>query len=316
MLVPMRTTPAHSVNRSGGSGSASLSVAEEVFDLQTTTEIFQGSESETTTGRVLLHALDDNDSALCGHESDGLTTVGRPWQHGYLPHAPRCRSCALVAGSAEVSGLQLLGPDELATPPPGLPVTGVDIRTAHGSELEQAGADALRAVLAEHDVRRFLLTDAVWVNGQIRGGFSHPLTLSPAALLRGPLDALTTFLHEQMHWVQGPGVDAATSEVAECWPDPPGPPAGSHSAQSSWLHLTVCTLEYLALGELIGPAAAAALLSQQKYYGWMYGKITADPGWFADLLSRHGLAVPDASPVPRRYYGDDWWSAIPGVAAT
>lgn len=186
----------------------------------------------------------------------------------------------------------------------------------HGSEREQEGADALRAAIAEHDVRRFLLTDAVWVNGEIKGGFSHPLTLSPATLLRGPLDALTTFLHEQMHWVQGPGLDAATTEVAERWPDPPPPPEGGYSAQSSWLHLSVCTLEHLAIGELIGPAAAAALLGQQKHYGWMYAKIIADPGWFADLLSRHGLAVPDAPQVPRRYYGNDWWSAIPGVAAT
>jgi hypothetical protein len=315
MLVPMRTTPEHSVQRSGGSIAASLSVAEEVFDLLTTTEIFQGSESDTTTGRVLLHALDDSEGALCGGDSGSLTAVGRPWQTSYLPHAPRCRSCALAAGSADVTGLQLLDRDELAAPPPGLPVTGVDIRTAHGSELEHEGADALRAVIAEHDVRRFLLTDAVWVNGQIRGGFSHPLTLSPATLLRGPLDALTTFLHEQMHWVQGPGMDAATTEVAERWPDPPPLPEGGHSAQSSWLHLTVCTLEYMAIGELIGTAAAAALLTRQKHYGWMYGKILADPGWFADLLSRHGLAVPDAPPVPRRYYGDDWWSAIPGVVA-
>ncbi len=296
--------------------AASLSVAEEVFDLQTTTEIFQGSESETTTGRVLLHALDGNQSALCGRDSDGLTPAGRPWQDAYLPHAPRCRSCALAAGSAGPSGLQLLGRDELAAPPPGLPVTGVDIRTTHGSEREQEGADALRAVIAEHDVRRFLLTDAVWVNGEIRGGFSHPLTLSPGTLLRGPLDALTTFLHEQMHWVQGPGLDAATTEAAERWPDPPPLPEGAHSAQSSWLHLIVCTLEYMAVGELIGSVAAAALLRRQKHYGWMYGKIIADPGWFADLLGRHGLAVPDAPQVPRRYCGDDWWSAIPGVVAT
>lgn len=295
--------------------AGSLSVAEEVFDLQTNTEIFQGSASEMTTGRVLLHAVDGNERALCGRDSDGLTPVGRPWQPGYLPHVPRCRSCALAAGPAGLSGLQLLGPDELAAPPPGLPVTGVDIRPAHGSEREQAGADALRTVLAEHDAPRFLLTDVAWVNGEIRGGFSHPLTLSPATLLREPLAALTTFLHEQMHWVQGPGLDAATTEVAERWPDPPPSPEGSHSAQSSWLHLTVCTLEYLAIGELIGPEAATAVLSQEKHYSWMYGKILADPGWFADLLSRHGLAVPDAPQVPRRYYGDDWWSAIPGAVA-
>jgi hypothetical protein len=42
---------------------------------------------------------------------------------------------------------------------------------------------------------------------------------SPGTLLREPHAALSTFLHEQLRWIQGPGLDAATTEASGRWPD-------------------------------------------------------------------------------------------------
>jgi hypothetical protein len=290
-----------------------LLLGEEVFDLQSRTVSLQGSESEKKTGRVLLHAMDGGHT-LCSREPDRITPVAQDWEASYLPHVPRCLPCATTAGSGSRSGLQLLGPDDLVAPPPGLPVTGIDIRTAHGSEREWQGADALRSALAGRDLRRYLMTDLVTVNEEIRGGISHPLTLSPGTLLgRDPHAVLSVFLHEQMHWIQGPGVDAATTEAATRWPDPPPPPAGSYDAKSSWLHISICSLEYVSLADVIGEADAIAALRGRLHYSWMYERILADPAWARDMLSRHGLSVPAAPPVPRRYYGPAWWASIPGV---
>jgi hypothetical protein len=92
------------------------------------------------------------------------------------------------------------------------------------------------------------------VGGGIRGGFSHPLTINPGLLNGRPASALATFPHEQLHW-------------------------------------SVCALEFRSLGEIIGPALAAAELGQ---------------------LGRHGLHVPEQPPVPRRYCGADWWTSLGG----
>jgi hypothetical protein len=45
---------------------------------------------------------------------------------------------------------------------------------------------ALRAVLAEHDLRRWMFTDLVTIDETIRGGLSHPLTISPRLLVQRP----------------------------------------------------------------------------------------------------------------------------------
>ncbi len=276
-----------------------LTIAEECIDRQARTEVFEGHQIANVTGRVMLHALDGG-RALCGHDLAGLTSTGQPWSASYLPHLPRCPGCS----PPEQRAVQALAQ-----------ATGVDVRTAHGGDAEEQGAAALRAVLSQHVLLPWMFTDVVTVDDSVRGGFSHPLTISPALLVRRPALALTTFLHEQLHWMEGPGTDSATAEARQRWPDPPPPPAGGHSAASTWLHMSVCALEYQSLCQLIGLQAATAELEQHSGYSWLYGKILADPGWFAGYLRRHGLAVPEQPPVPRRYFGDPWWDLVPGKKA-
>jgi hypothetical protein len=116
-------------------------------------------------------------------------------------------------------------------------------------------------------------------------------------------------VHEQLHWLEGPGLDEATAEASRRWPDPPPPPAGAYDARSTWLHMSVCALESRSMGEIIGPALAATELRNLGRYSWIYGQIFEEPSWFARFLHRHGLHVPQQPPVPRRYCGADWWTS-------
>jgi hypothetical protein len=275
--------------------SGRLLIAEQCIDRQVTTHLFRGREVESVTGRVLLHAIDSAGLPLCRRGGEDLTPTRQPWQASYLPHLPRCRGCAEAGGD---------GPARDCEP---APASGVDIRTAHETAAENDARAALREVLAEHDLRRWMFTDLVTVDETIRGGLSHPLTVSPALMVRRPALALTTFLHEQLHWTEGPGTEAGAVEASKRWPDPPPPPAGAADARSTWTHLSVCALEYLSLAEILGPAAATAELRQHTGYSWIYEQILADPGWFSGFLHRHGLKVPEQPPVPRRYFGEKWW---------
>jgi hypothetical protein len=281
--------------------SGGLSIAEQYVDRQARTELFRGQQIEMVTGRVVLHALDEHGQPLCGIGTEELTELGQLWDAGYLPHLSRCPSCVARVADAPVTA---------HSPAAGAAqASGVDVRTAHGTERENAAAAALRAVLAEHDLRRWMFTDLVTIDETIRGGVSHPLTISPGLLVQRPAWALTTFLHEQLHWLEGPGTDSATAEARTRWPDPPPLAAGGATdATSTWLHMSVCALEYHSLADLLGPSAAVAELRQHAGYSWIYGQILARPDWFAGFLHRHGLQVPAQPPVPRRYCGQPWWA--------
>lgn len=261
-------------------------MAEQRIDLETKTEFLRGQPVDVITGRVLLHAVDEHGRADCG--TADLIATDRAWDTAYLPHVPRCQGCA---GDAPASGPE---------------ATGMDIRTAHDSEPEHTAVAALRAVLAEHDLRRWMCTDVITVDESLRGGASHPLTIGAVLLTRRPAMTLTSFLHEQMHWVSG--TDSATAEAAQRWPDPPSmADGGASDAASTWLHMAVCALEYQSLCELIGTAAATEELRQHNGYRWIYGQILDDPDWFADFLLRHELGVPEQPPIPRRCFSEPWW---------
>jgi hypothetical protein len=276
-------------------------IGEQCIDRDAKTEELGGQQFESVTARVLLHALDGDGQPLCGYDLEPLTAVARPWHPGYLPHLPRCTDCLRSAGAT--------ASDEL--PDPAARVAGVDIRVASGTPAEIDASVALGQVLVRYDLRRWLFTDLVTIDESIFGGFSHPLTLSPARLLRRPAAALTDFLHEQLHWVEGPGTDPAIAEAGQRWPDPPLLWAGGGTdPESTWLHMSVCALEYFSLVEILGRPAAEAELRRHASYAWIYRQILADPDWFVGYLDRHGLRVPSQPPVPRRYVGDPWWTFL------
>ena len=269
-----------------------LSMAEECIDRQARTEVFRGRQIELITGRVLLHALDDHGELICGQDKTELRLTGRPWDAGYLPHLPRCQACTTQITDAPVAVRD----------------TQVDIRTAHGTGHEDAGAAARRAILEEYDLRSWLFTDLVTIDEQLRGGLSHPLTISPSLLVQRPALALTTFLHEQLHWLDGPGIASATAEASERWPfAPPRSAGGSTDPESTWLHMSTCALEYESLSKIIGHPAAADDLRLHHVLYWIYGQIVAEPGWFSGFLRRHGLQVPKEPPLPRRCFGEMPW---------
>lgn len=276
-------------------------IGEQCIDREVETEELSGHQFESVTARVLLHALDGDGRALCGYDLEPLTAIARPWHPGYLPHLPRCPACAQAAGAG--------ASDEL--PDPVARVAGVDIRVAHGTTAEIDAGVALGQVLVRYDLRRWLFTDLVTIDESIRGGFSHPLTLSPPRMMRRPALALADFLHEQLHWVEGPGTKDAIAEAGRRWPDPPALPAGGGTdPESTWLHMSVCALEYFSLVEVLGRPAAEAELRRHASYSWIYRQILADPGWFTGYLERHGLRGPSRPPVPRRYVGDPWWTFV------
>lgn len=163
-----------------------------------------------------------------------------------------------------------------------------------GNELEQRACDQLERLLNTYDLSRWTFTSVIRIC-DFAIPHSHPILTLNTRHLDDDEQALSTFVHEQIHWFEEAhpaAVAAAVAELRGIYPDAPGGlPAGAHDLDSTYLHLVVCPLEYAALTAIIGPDAARRTLQRKSYYTWVYERTLADWERIHTVLSRHGLEI-------------------------
>lgn len=167
---------------------------------------------------------------------------------------------------------------------------------AHGSEPERKSAEQLRRILERHDLAKWTFTTTVRIqDGAIP--HSHPiLTLNTRHLDRDDI-ALSAFLHEQIHWFfeeRAEAVMRAIDELRVSYPHvPSSPPEGARNEFSTYLHLLVTTLEYVALRDVLGQTEAADVMrvQGQRIYRWIYRTIIADFHRMHTFVEKHGLLL-------------------------
>jgi len=178
----------------------------------------------------------------------------------------------------------------------------MEIRTTTGNERELAAVAQLESLLDRHDLSRWCFTDVCRIQSMVNAR-SHPVLRLNTRHLSADNQALSTFLHEQLHWwlFQHPGADDALEAVQARWPEPPGPTDGGAANDfSTWLHLVLCPLEMRAVEEVLGADLPTAV-RENGAYSWIYQQVLQDPSWFADLATAHDLVPPLGAPVPTHW---------------
>ncbi len=174
----------------------------------------------------------------------------------------------------------------------------LNIRLAKGTEREAATKSELEAIVAKYDLGHWIFTRDIVIDAESIP-HSHPvLTLHTRHLGDEPA-LLATFLHEQFHWLaeeRPTAREAAVAEFRTRFPAVPfGRPNGGRDAYSTYLHLIVCDLEYAAVSELLGQAAARATLAASTHYIWIYRQVLENPA-IRETNARHDL---DLGSIPR-----------------
>lgn len=193
----------------------------------------------------------------------------------------------------------------LALVPQGISAQAQDlvVELANDTERERATRERLLALVDSFDVERWTYTRKVRIDEDAIP-HSHPvLTLHTRSLGRD-LDLLSTYLHEQFHWVVDARPEdeaAAIAELRRLFPEvPTGRPLGARDEHSSYLHLIVCDLEVQAMEALVGREKAVELARSTRHYTWIYEQVVENPE-VRRVTTTHGfVAVPgseaDGSP--------------------
>jgi hypothetical protein len=167
------------------------------------------------------------------------------------------------------------------------------IRLAHESEGERKTREQLERLLSRFDVERWIETREVVIDERTTP-HSHPVLTLHTRHFDSDLQLMSTFVHEQFHWYvnrERERRDSAMAAFREHYPDVPvGGSAGARDAQSTYLHLVVCDLEFQAMTILVGRDEAKRILERFTHYEWIYERVLEDP-FVRSVMTRYQLIL-------------------------
>ncbi len=170
----------------------------------------------------------------------------------------------------------------------------LDVRLAHDSEAEAATRDQLLALVEQYDVSAWIHTTEVLIDERAIP-HSHPVLTLHTRHLGDDEMLLSTFVHEQFHWLEEgetlPAFRAAMEEFAALYPEAPDRSGGgARDQESTWRHLVVCDLEFQAMTRLLGEPRARALIARITHYEWVYERVLTDER-VRRVNERHGFVL-------------------------
>lgn len=172
----------------------------------------------------------------------------------------------------------------------------LSVSLAHGSAAEQRTRDQLLRLVEAYPLEKWIRTRTIIVD-QDEIPHSHPvLTLHTKHLDRPDL-LLSTFIHEQLHWVMSErrtGLAAAVQDLQLMYPTlPVGFPQGAQDAESNYEHLVVIYLEYMADRALLGKRGAGHVMRywSSSHYTALVGTVVRDEAKIGAVVKKHGLML-------------------------
>jgi hypothetical protein len=168
------------------------------------------------------------------------------------------------------------------------------VRLANGTEAEATTRDQLLRLVTEHDVSEWIHTTDVLID-ETQIPHSHPVLTLHTRHLGDDLTLMSTFIHEQFHWLEdGETLEAfraAMRDFEELFPDAPDRSGGGgRDVESTYRHLVVCDLELQGMTILFGEAAARETLAAITHYEWIYERVLGDPR-IRQVNERHGFLL-------------------------
>ncbi len=166
------------------------------------------------------------------------------------------------------------------------------INLTHNDQRERKTKQQLENLLAEYDLSHWTFTYNIVIDSQSIP-HSHPVLTLHTRHLDDDLLLLSTFLHEQIHWLLVQNRIETELAIAKLRPKypiiPVGFPQGARDEYSSYLHLVVNYLEYVALQGLVGDAAALKIIEfwSTDHYTGIYQLVLRDLKEIGGIVDRY-----------------------------
>jgi hypothetical protein len=171
----------------------------------------------------------------------------------------------------------------------------LEITLKHMDDRERQTEKQLRRLISSYDLSKWAFTRSIIIESGNVIPHSHPvLTLSTRHLKDDEL-LLSTFVHEQLHWLlvnKSKETEEAYKELRTMFPKVPvGSSEGARDEESTYKHLLVCYLEYQAIRELLGELRSKQVMEfwATDHYTWIYKTVMERGREIGALVRKHKL---------------------------
>ena len=161
----------------------------------------------------------------------------------------------------------------------------INITLKNNTEKEQSTGKLLELILSKYNLEKWILCREVLIEEGIKSHSYPKVTLSAKPKTENQL--LAVFLHEQIHWIEEGRKELmikAVEELKNFFPNVPvGKPAGADSEKSTYRHLVICRIEFLALKESLKEKEARETVLGNSAYTWIR-RTAVEEGFKIDLV--------------------------------
>lgn len=162
------------------------------------------------------------------------------------------------------------------------------------TEREKKAKIQLTEILDRFDLSKWIFTNKVIIKS-FSIPHSHPVLTLNTRHLDDDERAMSTFIHEQIHWFitfRWESAKLAIEELKMIYPSVPiGIPNGAIDEESTYLHFIVNYLELSALTEIFGKECALSIITRIDIYTEIYKTVIQDEEKLRNLFSKYDLLI-------------------------
>ena len=149
-------------------------------------------------------------------------------------------------------------------------------------------------LVKDYNLEPFLYTKIINIQSKVIP-HSHPILTLNTRNAEFPQKILSTWLHEEFHWWEEMNKENAEKAIADfklMYPVLPQS-GGAKDEYSTYLHLSVCFLEFKALSLYLGEVRAREILKEtvevDKIYTWIYTQILEKTSEIEAVVKKNNL---------------------------
>lgn len=148
----------------------------------------------------------------------------------------------------------------------------ISVSLKNNSEKERLTKELLQRVLKKYDLQKWTICRDIIIE-EGASGYAFPVIRLSVWRHDTENGLLAQFLHEQIHWIEKDReeqMEKLINKLKMKFPDVPiGRPEGGDNENSTYKHLIVCRLEFMALKEFLGEHKAKNIVLGNKNYTWI-----------------------------------------------